>query len=496
MICSRGQVTAALREAMNEELLTLQDNTARAPAPSDVVSANGPSSEEFVSPKEVASLTSPQTSPPPAAHSFFTHILYSFAHDHIQQGAYLRIPESVRASTHLHIARLLLAAQAKEEQLTQQQRLMVDGRAFEIANHYLKGIEALKAECARPPTPAASSAKPNSPTLLPELRSVAEFLSQAAVAAKRAGSYSSALSYARASQYLLGLERFNPSTDSERQANDEDEKLDDSAVAERWRGSYGLSLLLATERAELEYLCGHIRLAERELSFALKKTTDLLDRAKLYQQLLNIYTSASQFANAIKISRQALAEVGQYLPLKADDMTAEERERAAQLPVTFDNLRYLPCSPALDEVIYAEMLRLIGHRSIASLVDLPQLTDQKEAAVTSLMTSVVPAAWFADQPLLSPLCCLSLIHAIQYGMNGELCYALVALGVTLTASRDALIARLPATVRLVGCGGHGEVRRGLSQGSHADIEQFVAFTLDGRPAHRERHVRRRTASGG
>ena len=423
---------------MNEELLTLQDNTARPSPPSDAVSADEPFSAEYPTPRHLPSLSSPQMSPP-AAHSFFTHILYSFAHDHIQQGAYLRIPESVRASTHLHIARLLLAAEEKDEQLTQHQRLMVDGRAFEIANHYLKGIEALKAESEQHQT----SDEQQQLKLSSELRSAAEFLAQAAVAAKRAGSYSSALSYARASQYLIGVERYNPSTDSDRQANDEDEKLDDSVVQERWLSSYPLSLLLATERGELEYLCGHMRLAERELSFALKKTTDLLDRAKLYQQLLNIYTSASQFAQAIKVSRKALAEIEQFLPLKADDMTAEEKERAARLPVTFENLRYLPCSAALDEVIYAEMLRRIGHRSIASLVDLPQLTDQKEAAVTSLMTSVVPAAWFADQPLLSPLCCLSLIHAIQYGMNGELCYALVALGVTLTASRDALIARLP-----------------------------------------------------
>ena len=424
---------------MNEELLTLQDNTARPSPPSEAVTADDPSSSaDCPSPSYHSSLTSPQMSPP-AAHSFFTHILYSFAHDHIQQGAYLRIPESVRASTHLHIARLLLAAEEKDEQLTQTQRLMVDGRAFEIANHYLKGIEALKAESEQHHT----SEEQQRNQLSRQLKEAAEFLAQAAVAAKRAGSYSSALSYARASQYLIGVERYNPSTDSDRQANDEDEKLDDDVVHERWQNSYPLSLLLATERGELEYLCGHMRLAERELSFALKKTTDLLDRAQLYQQLLNIYTSASQFAQAIKVSRQALAEIGQYLPLKADDMTAEEKERAANLPVTFENLRYLPCSSALDEVIYAEMLRRIGNRSIASLVDLPHLTDQKEAAVTSLMTSVVPAAWFADQPLLSPLCCLSLIHAIQYGMNGELCYALVALGVTLTASRDALIARLP-----------------------------------------------------
>ena len=434
--CSRGQVTAALREAMNEELLTLQDNTARPSPPSDVAALSDETSplDTAISPHHIDSLTSPLTSPP-AAHSFFTHILYSFAHDHIQQGAYLRIPESVRASTHLHIARLLLAAEEKDEQLKLQQRVMVDGRAFEIANHYLKGIEALKADCA--------PQQQFNHQLSLDLHSVAQFLSQAAVAAKRAGSYSSALSYARASQYLIGVERCNPSTDSDRQANDEELKLDDAVVADRWHNSYALSLLLATERGELEYLCGHMRLAERELSFALKKTVDLLNRAKLYQQLLNIYTSASQFAQAIKVSRQALAEIGQFLPLNADDMTVEEKERAANLPVTFENLRYLPCSAALDEVIYTEMLRRIGNRTIASLVDLPQLTDQKEAAVTSLMTSVVPAAWFADQPLLSPLCCLSLIHAIQYGMNGELCYALVALGVTLTASRDALIARLP-----------------------------------------------------
>ena len=135
---TRYQVLQGLREAINDDLIAMGDNPAMPAPPS-------PSSSQSSDSSLSASLTSSHThSHQPQA--FFAHIVYSFVHDRIQQGAYLSIPESVRSATHLHIARLLLSAEAKKERDTHEAVVMVDGRLFEIANHFVKGVEALRAD--------------------------------------------------------------------------------------------------------------------------------------------------------------------------------------------------------------------------------------------------------------------------------------------------------------------------------------------------------------
>ena len=272
-----------------------------------------------------------------------------------------------------------------------------------------------------------------------------QLLAQAAVMAKRAGSYQNGLIYARVSQYLIGVDPVNPlvTTDDESKRADAEQKLDDDTVHHRWEFAYPLSLLLATERGELEYLCGHMRLAERELEFALKKSEVLLDRAKVHQQLLNILTSASRFAEAISNTRQALIELGQCLPLRETDMSDEQRARAASLSMTYDNLCHLPCTPAVHDMIYAELLRRLEGRPVASLIDLPRLFDPQQSVVTSLLTGLLPAA-FASDPLLFPaLCYIMVIRAMNVGVTGEETYALASVGLLRQSNRHDLVNRLP-----------------------------------------------------
>ena len=161
-----------------------------------------------------------------------------------------------------------------------------------------------------------------------------------------------------------------PLTETAEAPSSDEAKLDDEHVGQRWSESYSLCLQLSTERGELEYMCGRLPVAERELYFALAKVSAPLDRVKLWQQLLLIYIAASKFSEAVSVSRRALAELNQHLPLRGEDMSDEQKAHAAALPVTFDNLRYLPCSPELDAVIFEELQRCIGDRSLPSLIDL------------------------------------------------------------------------------------------------------------------------------
>ena len=436
---SRGEVTAALREAMVEELITLEDNTSRAAPPSPSADsssepASGTSANSEGSDGFSIAITSPRSTHSTPPHLFFTHILYSFVHDRIQQGAYLAIPEAVRASTHLQIARLLLAAEERKEKEEEQKggsqltKGVAEGRSFEIANHFLKGAEVLR----------------DAETAEADVLLVSRFLANSAAAAKQAGSYQSGLGYAQCAQWLLGLEQHRPTMGENAVDGSSDEtKLDDEHVRQRWSTSYTLCLQLASERGELEYLCGRLSAAESELHFALDKVSMQLDRVKLYQQLLSIYMAASRFPDAITISRKALAELGQYLPLREADMSDEQKAHAASLPITFDNMQYLPCSPALDDAIFTELHSAIGDRSIASLIELPTQTDKQQRAIIAIMSGVLAATYITEQPLYPSLNYLAILRCVRYGLTGYEPYILTSVGVLRQAVRSELLARTP-----------------------------------------------------
>ena len=444
---TRGEVTAALREAMTEELITLEDNSARAAPPSPADHAKEPTSSSSVSSDGSdgysIAITSPRSTHSSAPHLFFTHIVYSFVHDRIQQGAYLAIPEAVRAATHLQIAQLLLAAEEKREA---EEREKVEekkdnergssqptksatavGRSFEISNHFLKGAEVLR----------------DSHTSAADLLPVSTFLADAAKAAKQAGSYQSGLAYTQCAQWLLGLEQVRPVGETSVVGSGDEVKLDDDNVKERWSNSYSLCLQLSSERGELEYMCGRMPAAEKELHFALNKVTAQLDRVKIYQQLLSIYMAASRFPDAISTSRQALAELGHHMPLRESDMTDEQKAHAASLPITFENMRYLPCSPALDDVIFAELQKVVGDRPIESLINLPAQTDKEQRAITAIISNVMPATYINEQPLYPSLNYLGVLRSIRHGLTGFEPYLLISVGVLRQALRPELVARAP-----------------------------------------------------
>ena len=462
------QVELSLREALQEELIVADVEVTHNPVS---LHAGADAPVEFVSstpPARVGASVSPLL---PSS-----RVCYSFVHDRIQQGAYFCIPQAVRSSTHLRLARLLHAARKMPSPhvggANGSSRPMVDDQTFDIANQYLNGMDALL----RAQTDSVTDEQREEAKV--EQRSVAKFLLHAAATSKRAGSYQAGLRYVKAGQYLLGLEQQPPMLSShELSAHSTVDAASTSAgvvpelalLSSLWIAHHSLSLHLCSERGELEYLCGHVAEAERQLTFGLSLSEPLMDRVLLYQQLLGILTGASKFAEAIRVSRRALAELGRHLPLSADDMTDDERAQAAVLPVSFDNLRYLPCSPQLSRLIYSELLRQIGDRPILSLVDLPELTDEKEAAATRIMSLLVPAAVFADRPLLTDLCYLSLLHALQFGFSGSECYAIVCLGVSLTQDRAEVLASTP---QLYG-------RLGVALMEKYDVRSLKARTLIG-----------------
>ena len=463
--CTRAEVTAAMSECVSEEFVTIDAST----------SPSRHSGPQLIG-RPVLSPSSHTASNTASLSHSLPPVAYSFVHHRVQQAAYLAIPDELRIHTHLTIARQLVQKETGglADSGSRMQRLLSSDadNLFEIAHHYVKGARLLCEgrvdQQQLPVTAPQQSARDGASSVEDERWLASEVCLQAGHRAKKAGSYTSGLIFVRTAQYLCGVERpmtidddddessaSTPSSSASSTtsplshshescpADGNEQKLDDATVQAAWANHYSHMLRLAMERAELEFSCAHYEQCAAELHFTLTKVSEPLDRVRLYELLTLASTAASKFDEGIAASRTALRELGVHLPLRAKEMTDEQKAHAATLPITFDNLQHLPASVELTDCIYRELLRLMDGRSVASLIDLPTTSSPLHIAVPSIMANIAPPLFFFDAQLFPGVVYLSLIHALLHGMAGPECYLAVCLGVTLAKSEEARAAQLP-----------------------------------------------------
>ncbi len=139
-----------------------------------------------------------------------------------------------------------------------------------------------------------------------------------------------------------------------------------------WSDHYDLALALSTERAELEYLNGNYKDSELWINLVWKKAKSPLEKAGAYALLVVQHTMLGRNEDAIQAAAKALELFGVHFP--------EEK-----------NLQ-----EALDEEIAKVTVRT-GDRPIASLVDLPEMTDPENKAVMKVLMTVHTPVYFANK---------------------------------------------------------------------------------------------------
>lgn len=177
---------------------------------------------------------------------------YRFAHDRIQQAAYLLIREDARPPLHLRIGRLLLGCLTKAQ---------IESRLFEIAPHFNQALDLIQDEEER-------------------LR-VAELNLTAGSQAKASAAYSSATIYFEAGLTLLG--------------------------EQRWRSDYPLMFALTRGLAECKWLSGHFEAAHREVDGLFDHAGTTIDQAIVHQLKGDLYQTEGDVNAAVAVTIQALA---------------------------------------------------------------------------------------------------------------------------------------------------------------------------------------------
>ncbi len=192
-------------------------------------------------------------------------VSYKFAHDRVQQAAYVLMSEEEAQAVHLSIGRLVLKnsqGEALEENL------------FEIVNQLDAGAKLLDDKAERV--------------------TVARLNLQAAQKAKASTAYQLALKY-----IMSGIELL---------------------PSDSWQSQYQLTLALHTEQAECENLTGNFEKAQILFNQTLAHAKADLEKAHLYDLQVILNLRVANFAEAIACGRKALTLLNAPLPEKINQM--------------------------------------------------------------------------------------------------------------------------------------------------------------------------------
>ncbi len=179
-------------------------------------------------------------------------------------------------------------------------------------------------------------------------------------------------------------------------------------TGDTWSSDYELAFTLHLEAAECLYLCGRFEDAEREFSLLLERAATSLDRAKVYRLRGLQYENMSRYADALASALDGLALFGVSFPDAAVEREAAlEREMAA-------------------------VQSLLGGRTIASLVDLPPMTDPGIRMVMNLLTDIWASAYILGHPVLARLISATMVRlSLVHGNAEESAYGYVTHAITV-----------------------------------------------------------------
>ena len=273
-----------------------------------------------------------------------------FLHDRIQQAAYALIPAARRAEVHLNIGRTLIANMTDDE---------TAGHLFDVANQFNRG--------------AALLTGPD------EKARVAELNLRAGRKAKASVAYGSASVYLAAGMALL----------------DETD----------WGNRYALLFSLWHERAECEFLSGHLDEAERFIAELLQRCASKIDASAAYYLKILVHSAKAENLQAIDSALACLRLFGIDLPAHPT------REQV--------------------QVEYEKVWRNLGGQPIECLIDLPMMSDPEMQSAMQVLPAAIVAAYFTNANLFCLLTCCMVNLSVKHGTTGASAFGYATLGMML-----------------------------------------------------------------
>lgn len=173
-----------------------------------------------------------------------------------------------------------------------------------------------------------------------------------------------------------------------------------------WLHQYRLAFDLELAFAECEFLSGQSESAERRAMALTTRSTSLADKAAVASLRMLILTTTNEPKRAVRCALDYLLEAN------------------------FDWTEF-PSATAVEEE-YESIGMAMGDQPIASLLDLPLMTDRNWWATMDVLVQLVPAAMLAGHRNLVDLTLLRMVNiALSYGHCDGSAYAFASLNVVL-----------------------------------------------------------------
>jgi diguanylate cyclase (GGDEF)-like protein/PAS domain S-box-containing protein len=172
-----------------------------------------------------------------------------------------------------------------------------------------------------------------------------------------------------------------------------------------WRRHYKLTFDLYKNYVESLYFCGDFSKSEQTIFQVMEKLKSPVDKAVFYKQLIIQYTMEAKYNEAIDLTFEALSL------LKID----------LQVPNYEEAIR--------DEI--SSIKSKLRNRDIASLIDLPKITDKKISMGIAILSDMLPICYFINQGLYSFAITRTINLAFRFGHIAEMAFVYVSYGLIL-----------------------------------------------------------------
>jgi predicted ATPase/transcriptional regulator with GAF, ATPase, and Fis domain len=177
---------------------------------------------------------------------------------------------------------------------------------------------------------------------------------------------------------------------------------------QHWQSEYELALALQLEAAEGLRLCGNFDEAEAAYQALLPRARTKLDQARVYNLRMLQYENQSRYADALACGRAGLALLGVNFP---DAASAQEAALEREMET---------------------MNALLGARSIASLLELPVMTDAEMRMVLHILTTIWSSAYIAGEAALTRLISATMVRlSLEHGNTEESAYGYATHAITV-----------------------------------------------------------------
>ncbi len=156
-----------------------------------------------------------------------------------------------------------------------------------------------------------------------------------------------------------------------------------------WLGLHDLTFNIYMERAECEYLYGHFDEAEELFDVILVNSDSSLEKAKVYNLKIVLYTNLGKNHEAVELGRKGLKLFGVNL-----------RSRPGKVRVMLGLMK---------------VLVNLRNKKIENLVNLPEIRDLHKLSVMSLLGNLFPSMYFIDKDLFAVAVTKIVSMSLKYG---------------------------------------------------------------------------------